>query len=108
MFDASNFQIGAVLLQSCQDTNILNSEISKILTRLTTQTELRLSTLMRECTAIPHPLTEYEFVSEIKTSKSFFTDLKPIIFLFTQKSNRKLRVYKFQLLLMNFPNVHSF
>ena len=28
---------------------------------LSTQAELRLSTLMRECTAIIHTLTEYEF-----------------------------------------------
>ena len=35
-----------------------------------------------------------------------FTDHKPIIFLFTQKSNPNHRVYRFQLILMNFPNVH--
>ena len=30
--------------------------------RLFTQAELRLSTLMRECTAIIYTLTEYEFI----------------------------------------------
>ena len=50
MCDASNFGIGAALLQSHSGTNKMNliSENS----RLFTQAELRLSTLMRECTAI--------------------------------------------------------
>ena len=35
-----------------------------------------------------------------------FTDHKPIIFLFTQKSNPNHRVFRFQLILMKFPNLH--
>ena len=75
--------------------------------RLFTQAELRLSTLMRECTAIIYTLTEYEFpILGSKHPTVLFTDHKPIIFLFTQKSNPNHRVYRFQLILMNFPNVH--
>ena len=75
--------------------------------RLFTQTELRLSTLMRECTAIIYTLTEYEFlILGSKHPTVLFTDHKPIIFLFTQKSNPNHRVYRFQLILMKFPNLH--
>ena len=35
-----------------------------------------------------------------------FTDHKPIIFPFTQKSNPNQRVYRFQLILKKFPNLH--
>ena len=35
-----------------------------------------------------------------------FTDHKPITFLFTQKSNPNHRVYRFQLILLKFPNLH--
>ena len=62
---------------------------------------------MRECTAIIPTLTEYEFWilgSEHPTVS--FTDHKPIIFLFTKKSNPNHRVYRFQLILMKFPNLH--
>ena len=60
MCDASNFGIGTALLQSHHGTNKTNliSENS----RLFTQVELRLSTLMRDCTAIIYTLTEYEFL----------------------------------------------
>ena len=75
--------------------------------RLFTQAELRLSTLMRECTAIIYTLTEYEFlILGSKHPTVLFTDHKPIIFLFTQKSNPNHRVYRFQLILMKFPNLH--
>ena len=75
--------------------------------RLFTQAELRLSTLMRECTAIIYTLTEYEFlILGSKHPAVLFTDHKPIIFLFTQKSNPNHRVYRFQLFLMKFPNLH--
>ena len=49
--------------------------------KLFTQAELRLSTLMRECTAVIYTLTEYEFLIlrskhptdiQIKNHKSFF------------------------------------
>ena len=75
--------------------------------RLFTQAELRLSTLMRECTAIIYTLTEYEFlILGSKHPTVLFTDHKPIIFLFTQKSNPNHRVYRFQLILIKFPSLH--
>ena len=62
---------------------------------------------MRECTAIIYTLTEYEFlILGSKYPTVLFTDHKPIIFLFTQKSNPNHRVYRFQLFLMKFPNLH--
>ena len=60
MCDASNFGIGAALLQSHSGTNKMN--LISANSRLFTQAELRLSTLMRECTAIIYTLTEYEFL----------------------------------------------
>ena len=75
--------------------------------RLFTQAELRLSTLMRECTAIVFTLTEYEFlILGSKHPTVQFTDHKPIIFLFTKKSNSNHRVYRFQLILMKSTNLH--
>ena len=56
--DASNFGIGAALLQFHNGTNKMN--LISANSRLFTQAELRLSTHMRECTAIIHTLTEYE------------------------------------------------
>ena len=62
---------------------------------------------MRECTAIIYTLTEYEFlILGSKHPTVLFTDHKPIIFLFTQKSNPNHRVYRIQLILMKFPNLH--
>ena len=62
---------------------------------------------MRECTAIIYTLTEYEFlILGSKHPTVLFTDHKPIIFPFTQKSNPNHRVYRFQLILMKFPNLH--
>ena len=59
---------------------------------------------MRECTAIIHTLTEYEFlIFGSKHPTVLFTDHKPII---TQKSNPNHRVHSFQLILMKFPNLH--
>ena len=105
MCDASNFGIGAALLQSHNGTNKMN--LISANSRLFTQAELRLSTLMRECTAIIYTLKEYEFlILGSKHPTVFFTDHKPIIFLFTQKSNPNHRVYRFQLILMKFPNLH--
>ena len=75
--------------------------------RLFTQAELRLSTLMKECTAIIYTLTEYKFlILGSKHPTVLITDHKPIIFLFTQKSNPNHRVYRFSLILMKFPNLH--
>ena len=105
MCDASNFGIGAALLQSHSGTNKMN--LISAISRLFTEAELRLSTLMRECTAIIYTLTEYEFlILGSKQPTVFFTDHKPITFLFTQKSNPNHRVYRFQLILMKFPNLH--
>ena len=105
MCDASNFGIGAALLQSHNGTNKMNLISAK--SRLFTQAELRLSTLMRECTAIIYTLTEYEFlILGSKHPTVLFTDHKPVIFLFTQKPNPNHRVYGFQLILMKFPNLH--
>ena len=76
--------------------------------RLFTQAELRLSTRMREYTAIIYTLTEYEFlILGSKHPTVLFTDHKPIIFLFTQKSNPNHRINRHQLILMKFPNLHS-
>ena len=104
MCDASNFGIGAALLQSHSGTNKMN--LISANSRLFTQAELRrLSTLMRECTAIIYTLTEYELlILESKQPIVLFTDHKPIIFLFTQKSNPNHKVYRFQLIPMKFPN----
>ena len=60
MCDASNFGIGAALRQSHSGTNKMN--LISANSRLFTQAKLRLSTLMRECTAIIYTLTEYEFL----------------------------------------------
>ena len=102
MCDASNFGIGAALLQSHGRTNKMNLILAN--SRLFTQAELRLTTLMRECTAIIYTLTEYEFlILGSKHPTVLFTDHKPIIFLFTQKSNPNHRVYRFQLILLKIP-----
>ena len=80
--DASNTGIGAALLQ-----------------QHFTPIEMRLSTLIRECSAIIFALTEYEF---LLTGSNYpivlFTDHKPIIYLFTQKNKPNHRVYRFQLI----------
>ena len=77
--------------------------------RLFSQAELGLSSLMRECTAIIYTQTEYEIlILGSKHPTVFFTDHKPLIFLFTQKSNPKYRVYRFQLNLMKISNLHTF
>ena len=62
---------------------------------------------MRECSAIIYTLTEYEFlILGSKHPTVLFTDHKPIIFLFTHKSNSNHRAYRFQLILMKFLNLH--
>ena len=58
MCDASNFGIGAALLQSHIGTTKMNLNFAN--SRLFTQAKLRLSTLMRECKTITYTLTEYE------------------------------------------------
>ena len=105
MCDASSFGIGAALLQSHNGTNKTN--LISANSRLFTQAELRLSTLMIECTAIKNTLREYKFlILGSKHLTVLFTDHKPILFLFTQKSNPNHRIYRFQLILMKFSNLH--
>ena len=67
MCDASNFGIGAALLQSHSGTNKMN--LISANSRLFTQAKLRLSTLMRECTAIIYRIQISD--TWIKTSNSF-------------------------------------
>ena len=106
MCDAPNLGIGAALLQSHNGTNKMN--LISPSSRLFTQAELRLSTLMRECTAIIYTLTENEcLILGSKHPTVVFTDHKPIIILFTQKSKPNHRVYRFKLILMNFPKLHK-
>ena len=103
--DASNFGIGAAFLQSHNGTNKMN--LISANSRLFTQAELRLSTLTRECTAIIYTLTENEFlILESKHPTVLFTDHKRMVFFFTQKSNPSHRVFRIQLILMKFPNLH--
>ena len=93
------------LLQSHSGTNKMDLVSAK--SRLFTQAELRLSTLKIECTAIIYTLTEYEFlILGSKHPTVLFRDHKPIIILFTQKSNPNHRVSRFQLILIKFPNLH--
>ena len=62
---------------------------------------------MRECTAIVYTTIEYEFlIFRSKHPTPLLTDHKSIIFLFKQKSKTNHRVYGFQLILMNFRNLH--
>ena len=79
MCDISNFGIGAAILQPHNGKNKKN--LFSANSRLFTPAELRLSTLMRECTAIIYTFTEYEFlILGSKHPTVLFTDYKPIIF----------------------------
>ena len=103
--DASNTGIGAALLQ--QHPTEKKMKLISANSRLFTPIEMRLSTLIRECSAIIFALTEYEFLlTGSKHPIVLFTDHKPIIYLFTQKNKPNHRVYRFQLILMKFPNLH--
>ena len=83
MCDASNFCIGAALLQSHSGTNKRN--LISANSRLFTQTEPRLSTFMRECTAVIYTLIENEFlIIGSKHPTVLFTDHKPIFFFLTK------------------------
>ena len=97
--------IGAALLQSHSGTNKMN--LIPANSRLFTQAELRLCTLVRKCTAIKFTLTESEFlILGSKKPGVLFSVHKPIIFLFTQKSNPNQRNYRFEITLRKFPNLH--
>ena len=106
MCNASNFGIGAAISKSHKGSNKMTLISSN--SRLFTQKELKLFTLMRECTAINYTLTEYEFLIFVSKHQTvLFTDHKPIIFLFTQKPNPNHRFHRFQLILIKFPNLHK-
>ena len=103
--DASNTGIGAALLQQ----HPIEKKMILVLanSRLFTPIKMRLSTLIRDCSAIIFALTEYEFLLTGSNHPiALFTDHKPIIYLFTQKNKPNHRVYRFQLILMEFPNLH--
>ena len=103
--DASNTGIGAALLQ--QHPTEKKMRLISANSRLFTPIEMRLSTLIRECSAIIFALTVYEFlITGSNHPIILFTDHKPIIYRFTQKNKPNHRVYRFQLILMKFPNLH--
>ena len=103
--DASNTGIGAALLQ--QHPTERKMKLVTANSRLFTPIEMRLSTLIRECSAIIFALTEYEFLLTGSNHPIvLFTDHKPIIYLTTQKNKPNHRVYRFHLILMKFPNLH--
>ena len=98
--DASNTGIGAALLQQHPTEKKMNSANSRFFTPI----EMRLSSLIRECSAIIFALTEYEFLLTGSNQPIvLFTDHKPVNYLFTQKNKPHHRVYRFQLILMKFP-----
>ena len=69
--------------------------------QLFTPIEMRLSILIRECSAIIFALMEYGFLlTGSKHRIILFSDHKPIIYLFTQKNKPNHRVYRFQLILI--------
>ena len=103
--DASNTGIGAALLQQNPTENKMN--LISANSRFFTPIEMRLSTLVRECSAIIFALTEYEFLlTGSKHPIILFSDHETTIYLFTQKNKPNHRVYRFQLILMKFPTLH--
>ena len=75
--------------------------------RLFSTNELRLSTILRECSAKIYAFSENEVLIEWSQHPIILnTDHKPILFLFTQKNKPNQRVYEFQLISMKFPNLH--
>ena len=92
-------------MQSDQGTKKLNLKSAN--SRHFLQAGLRLSILMRECTAIIYTFTEYLFlILGSKDPTVLFTDQKPKVFLYAQKSNPKHSVYRFHFILMKFSNLH--
>ena len=73
-----------------------------------TEAEIRLSTFMRECTAMIYTLTEFKFLTlGSKHPTILITDHKFLFFLLTQKSNPNHSIYRFQLIVMKFPKSHK-
>ena len=92
--DASNTGIGAALLQ--QHPTEKKMRLISANSRLFTPIEMRLSILIRECSAIIFALTEYEFLLTGSNHPIvLFTDHKPIIYLFTQKTNQTIEFIDF-------------
>ena len=90
--DASNSGNGATLLQQHQTENKMN--LISANSGLFTPIEMRVSTRIRECSAIIFALTEYEFLlTGSKHPMILFSDHKPIIYLFMQKKKPNHRVY---------------
>ena len=105
--DASNTGIGAAMLQ--QHPIEKEMRLVSANSRLFTPIEIRLSTLIRECSAITFALTEYEFLLTGSNHPIVpFTDHKLIIYVFTQKNKLNHREYRFHLIVMIFPNLHIF
>ena len=103
--DVSNTVIGAALLQQHPTENKMN--LISANSRLFTPIEMRLTILIRDCSAIIFALTEYEFLlTGSKHPIILFSDHKPILYLSTQKNKPNHRVYVFQLILMKLPNLH--
>ena len=82
LMDASNTGIGAALLQ--QHPTEKNMNLISANSRLLTPIEIRLSTLIKKCSAVIFALTEYEFLL----------------------IGSKHRLYRFQLILMKLSNIH--
>ena len=73
--------------------------------RLFSTTELRLSTIFRDCSPIIYALSEYEILTQGTQHPIFlYTDHKPIPFWFAQKN--KQNEFKFQSILLRSPNLH--
>ena len=84
--DASNYGIGAALLQKDQ---FGKKELVSANSRLFSTTELRLSTILRERSAIKYALSEYEFfIQGSEHPIILYTNVKPILFLFTEKNKQ--------------------
>ena len=86
--DASNFSIGAALIQSHNGTNKMN--LISAISRLSTQAELRLSTLMRECTAIIHTPTEYEILILGQNIQQFYLQTINLSYFFLHKNQTQI------------------
>ena len=91
MCDASNIGIGAALLQSHSGTNKMN--LISANSRFFTQAELRLSTLMRECTAIIYILTEYEFLILGSKLQQFYSQTINQLYFFLHKNQIQIIEY---------------
>ena len=93
--DASNYVIGAALLQE-STTSSHKMDMISTNSRLFSVHELTLSMILRECSATVYALLEYEFlILGSKQPVLFFTDHKPVMYFFTQNSKPNHRILKF-------------